>query len=319
MSIDNLQMSAAGIIAHERMYEKIPFKSGGTQTISIKTNNAISHLFLRLKLKDYDTGASVALKTGGFWNLVKKLNIIADGSDYFKSIPGIKIPLNTLIADGKLPPKSETVTPNQTALSGYNTGFVYFAIPRSLRPHDTILKGNNFNSLDLEITWGTSADLGTGFTVEDAEIEIIGSEVLDYKDVAGFYKESTEIIDIESDNDNKIVKLNVDKQYRSIKLLALADGVGNDSILKNIQVKHDSFVFKNIDATMLKLQNENFYGLQSTIAGLYVIEFCPRGYLTDRVIANGFANFHLDLNVVKQGTSCKLIVMPDFAEIGLKA
>lgn len=274
--------------------------------------------FLLVKLEVNHTNSSASFKDG-LLELINNVQIVANGDKVLKAVPSRKLRLNQILGTGIQAKNSIG------AGDGVNVSYEYFVIPFSMfkmgRGYDTILDTSKFKTFDLKVNWGSDASLGTGITVNSAVATVESRNLVGYNrndgETTKFLIETMLTDEIKSDTTSHQISLPVEKLYKGIQLVALKDGVRDDTIINNITVKSGTVVIFEGSSEML--QAENIVQIrpieQSDLKGVYVIEFTKRGKLSDclnTLAGSGFNTLTLELDVTKQGTKSEVIVLSDY-------
>ncbi|NPA52104.1 MAG: hypothetical protein GXO22_04355 [Aquificae bacterium] len=297
----------------ERQLEKVPFVPDGNRSIPMPRNNAYSMLFLTLSVT-YNTSASVNLKPWHFYNLIERLTITANSNLVVKDLPFKALPIKTLFYTGKLPYVNYSTTPSSTGLKATVTAPLFFKLPRMIRPHDALLFAPNLTSLDLSVNWANETAIGTGVTVTDAELKIATEEFVDWdieKNPVSLFKETFRIEDVTGSQTGRLIRLNPETTYRAINLVTFDDNGLRNDIITRTKISIGAVVFKDVEAETLRHKNNNIFGLQDDVDGLYRLDFAPRGYLTDTLKAKNVPNVELYIDQQANGTNPKILILPE--------
>ena len=158
--------------------DKIDYVANSFKSIDLPTNGYITELELRLHV-NVSTGTSVTWKSDALWRLIKQLRIYSTEKDYIRLID-----LRLVKARNILDYAGKIVEPT---LPGANQSNVDLTLPIKLHfgyfPHsnyDTsvIIPAAELKTLKLEVLWGDNTDLGTGVTINSADITITVRQVL---------------------------------------------------------------------------------------------------------------------------------------------
>ncbi len=160
----------------------IAYASGATVALDLPRNRFISSVILRTTAIG-DTAGSVTETENGLAALVPTVRLIANGKDervsaelqdlyrYTKMRSQNTALLNSLLT---------TVSQTDVAL-GEVDAKIDFAPGQDPRTNKldvrALLPAHMFASLRLEVTWGTNASLGTGYTVDSGAMEVAIKEV----------------------------------------------------------------------------------------------------------------------------------------------
>jgi len=291
-----------------RIYKRkegvIAFTPSTQQRLQLSRNYHVNNYLVKLEVTH--TNATAIFKDEGLFSLINGLQLVGNGNENIKQIPGNKIWIDNVIATGKSG-KKNIVTADGTDQVSYVYGIINLSIPNSVRAIDTILNTGVFQSLDLNIDWGSSASLGTGITVTDAKLTVYSNQLVNYKRNDGetikYYEETSLAEEVTATTNEMTINLPIQKLYRSLSVVAMVDGKRSDAVIKGLKLKSGTTVIIDWDAEALRVFNDFNYGIENDedLKGVHVIDFAERGRLSDMLdTINNFNTLELVLDVEKQ-------------------
>lgn len=297
----------------------IRYQASGTQRLELNRNYHVQHYPVRLTIT-HTNAAGAALDAEGMLALINSIQLIADGSNNIKQIPGRKLYFDTIFATGKNPRQSIDVSEGADRVS-YVDLLIPMNLLRTVRPQDTIFNSAIFKSLDLVINWG-SAVQGTGVVVTDAVFTVSSDQLIGYKRNEGetikYFKETSRKETISASTTEFEIDLPTNKLYRGFSLLATVDGARKDDVINAVELKSGTTVIMSWDAQTLKAQNYfNFVNDSNVdLVGLLYIDACERGKISDVIntTQGGFNTLSLVLDVTKGAGVTEVQVGSDFME-----
>lgn len=260
------------------------------------------------------TGATTAY-IEAFWKLLKRVEIIANGNTVIKSLDGAALGRLAQFLHEKLPNYSAVptgVAANQT----FNASLpIDFAMPRSVKPVDTLLNAPLFSSLDLNILWGSKSDLysadGANATINSANIEVESLEETSAEVFGGMvHKVHTLEKEVTASTTKFEIPLTGVTRYRGFLIYADDDGDPSDSIINSIQLKDGANIFRDTDWKNLQDANYSDHKLSAVPTGWAFLDMCPDGMLTQALDSRGMNDLKLIFDVTKQAGTNKIRVYP---------
>ncbi len=282
----------------------ITYEASTQQRLQLSRNYHVQNYLVKLEVTH--TNLTASFKDEGLWALINSIQLVGNGNENIKQMPGNKVYLDNLMASGKSGNKS-IKTADGTGLVSYVYGLINLSMPGTARPHDTILNTGIFQSLDLNIDWGSDASLGTGITVTGAKLTVYSNQLINYKRNPGetikYFEETSLSEEVTASATEMTINLPVQKLYKALAVVATVDGVRSNAVVNGIKLKSGTTVFVEWDAEALRVFNDFNYrvGNNENMNGIYVIDLTERGRLTDML--NTISNFNtleLVLNVTKQ-------------------
>lgn len=282
----------------------VNYEATTQQRLQLSRNYHVQNYLVKLEV-NHDNATAV-FSDEGLFSLINGIQLVGNGNENIKQIPGNKLYLDNLVATSKSG-KSSIQTADGTGKVSYVYGIINLSMPRVSRPHDTILNTGVFQSLDLNVDWGASASLGTGITVNSAKLTVYSNQLIGYKRNAGetikYFEETSLSEEVTASTNEMTINLPIQKLYKSLSVVASVDGKRSNAVVNAIKIKSGTTVMVEWDAEALQTFNDFNYGIQNgeDMAGVYIVDFTERGRLSDLLdTINNFNTLELVLDVTKQ-------------------
>ena len=305
---------------HERRLDNIEFAANGTKTLELPRNNVYRALGIRLT-GTCTTSAVAPVGKLAFtpYRLIKRIEIVANGKDTIKSIPGKFLRILNKHDFGVVPKETDIGIAANTAYAFEGYMILPFAFTRALRPIDGAIDARKLQTLDIRVTWGSVNDFYTtpnNAVLSDVVLEL---KTMEYIGVEGEFKAllnvHTEIQkEVNATTSELQEKLPTEKIYRRFFLLTEVDGIASDAVLNKVKLKSGTMVFKDIDCDLLKGDMKFSSAIESLDTGVYVIELITDGQLTEAINTIGMSSFELIFDVTKQAGINVIHIFPEVAE-----
>ena len=310
-------------------------------TISFSSNNKVSEgisrgmvyreLYLHLTGTLDCVAASntqAATKRGDEWALVKRIDVIANGTDVIKSISGTTLRILNSLMYG-VPPRVSVELGNGTADPGFNSVLVLpFWMPKAVQPMDTALDSRQLSSLNIEITWGDAQDLNAladGF-VTNPTVKLSSLESFNVKGPFSQFRVWEIEKEVTANNSRFQVQLPVGGIYRGVLINTTDDDNDVATVLQNFKLVSGSTVFADVDGFPFREVEQmrsgfhrpfdgtkyldNFIGDANNFEGWYMYDHVTLGLLSESIDTLGFSEFTLECDVVTGSGNTKLRVIP---------
>jgi hypothetical protein len=225
------------------------------------------------------TTAGTAVRAYAPTQLIKRVELIADGKNTIASIPGWALVKNFGREQfGLMTP------PTAAAIAAYAVemfGSLDQALIDGVRPKDSNLRTSGMSLLQLRITTGACVDLFTGapagsMTVFSLDVGTV--ETIELPDAKGqitaplyLQKRSYQDIAIPASNANQQIVLPIGNALRGVVLLSTINGEPSNAVINNIQLASGVDVRVNMPGNMVQR--------------LAAIDFDPLGILTNTTTA----------------------------------
>ena len=254
------------------------------------------------------TAAATAKPDLSPFSLIKLIRVSAGGKQVIKSYTGQDLSIINTIKHSTPSPKTE---PGLTIATHEFEGLLLidFAELKAKVPIDTLFNSAGLEVYFIEITWGDKEDIVT----PDATT-VLSWDVTPYVDIAvieNFGKldvprilnmEYTSEHEVTADYDQFPIKINPGNFYRFLTLISRDAGVRENDIIETITLKSSSEIFVNrMPARVIQLKNKQDYGLESILAGVYVIDLAKFGSNKDLLDARRLSELQFELKT-KKGT-----------------
>lgn len=309
-----------GKIFHERRLDNIEFVAGGTKTLELPRNNVYRALGIRLTGTCTTTAtAPVGKKSQTPYRLIKRIEIVANGKDTIKSIPGMFLRILNKHDFGTNPKETDVGIVASTAYSFEGYMILPFAFTRALRPLDGALDARRLQTLDVRITWGSVDDLYTtpnSAALSNVKLELKTMEYINVpQDFKAFLNKQTQIQkEVVSTTTELQERLPVETVYRRFILYTEVADIASDSVLNKIKLKSGTFVFKDLDANLLKGDMKSLMGLEALETGVYIVELITDGQLTEVINTVGMSSLEFIFDVTKQAGTNVIHIFPEIVE-----
>lgn len=261
-------------------------------------------------------------KRGDEWAVVKRIELVANGTDVLRSIDGNQLWWWNYFFYGRSPEITAILGDGTTANPNFDSVLV---IPvwmlRSVRPLDTALDSRELNSLELRITWGSHVDINsaaTGFATEPL-ITISSLESFNVEGPFSQLRVSKIEKEIVATNDKFQIQLAVGKMYRGFFINTTEDGADVGNVLDKFKLISGTTVFADEQGEVLQQLFPLRNGLndkparrsaENDQAGWYVYDHVTDGFLSESIDTIGFSEMIIEAEVTKPAGTTKMIVYP---------
>lgn len=312
------------------------FVANAKQPVDLTRGNNYRELILRLTSQPTLTaGNNIVAKTlpGDDWGVIKKLELIVNGSNVIFSLPGQALFwLNKFVYQRNpyfVPTLGDGATANPSLDS---TLIIPFWMPRMANPFDTVLYSGEMSAFRLDTTFGTFTDINasaTAFTTnplleigsQESELPILSNgpllppllnRVIQYTQVVSG---ATPAFRFPLDTGNPL--------YRGLLIqvtTTASPAVDTGALFSNVKLVSGSQVFFDMSEPMLAqysrlpstvpfseyksvtsgigYQGSPRVSASSAEAGWYYIDLCADGYSTEAINTVGLSELYLEFNVV---------------------
>jgi len=266
-------------------------------------------------------------EAGDEWNVIQKLEIIANGTDVIKSISGRALRWLNVIWQHCMPSLSATLGAAGANPICKSTLILPFWQSDTIKPLDTALDSSVLSDLQIAVTWGDHTDINanaTAFTT-DPTLTVYSQECFGFDQPPvfsnyRFFEINQAFTAADSD---KQIQLPVGPVYRAFTLITDDAGTEKAGILNNLKLSSGTTIFADVDAKVANTQWTDRLGIsrwnsgaealapissQSSIQGVYHFDLVRDGYLTEGIDTVGFSEFLLRLDLSVVGTPNVLII-----------
>ena len=304
-----------------RKVGQIDFVADSLQSIEIPRKYPIRQIVLDVNGSlVIGTAGSPVLYTGGCGSalkVVKRIELIANGRDTLKSISASALAMKNTFLHSTQPQLTET---GLTAATHPFGGVVVLdvAMPRAVRPEDTLLDTGKLSTLDLRVTFGDGDDMfstnPTAITSTDCDIQVSMKEAIDLTgkdELYSTYKEYyIEAVIAAASTEHQIL-LPVGNRYRGFMIECESDGEMVDTILNSVKFQSGTDVYFTMDADDLAGENAITFDLQDqSRTGYYYVDLCPTGQMVDALDATALSRLEAIVDVNAPGTTDIIRIYP---------
>lgn len=260
-----------------KIFESISALSeNGSVTVDLPRGYDAETYWIRMTGTANVTTGGTAVRALAPTQLIKRVELVADGKNTIASVPGWFLAKN--------PRRAQTAflqPPTAASAAAYSVegNFVLDqAMIDGIRPKDSNLRTAGLQLLQMRFTLGALTDMFTGspagsmtaFKIEVGVVETV--ELPDQKTgemTKPLYllKRSYLDVSLPATNANQQIVLPVGNVLRSVDLLATVNGEPSNAVLNNIQLSSNQDVRVNLPAAMLQRMN--------------AVDFDPVGILTN--------------------------------------
>jgi len=296
----------------------IKYTPSTQQRLQLSRNYHVQNYLVKLTVTH--TNSTAIFADDRLFSLINSIQLVGNGNENIKQIPGNKLYISNLVFTGQ-EALTDIKTADGTGLVSYVYGIINLSLPKTVRPQDTILNTGIFQSLDLNVEWGSSANLGTGITVTSADLTVYSNQLVNYKRNVGetikYFEETSLVEEVTATTTQMTINLPVNKLYKSLNITSVLGNKRVNTIINSIKVKSGTTVIVEWDAQALQDYNIFNYNIHNSgdFTGIYVVDFTERGRLSDvlnTMQGSGFNTLELVLDVTKQTGGTNFVnVYPD--------
>ena|SRR3990167_3063796 len=273
------------------------------------------------KLEVNHTNATAVFKSEGLANLINSIQIVANGNKNIKHVDVKKLMFNQLMHMG-----AHNALNTLNTANGTFTSTLFFTVDFSMRgmsrPADTIENTALYTTFDMLIDWGAAANLGTGITVNSANLTVSSEQLVGYQRNAGERIAHNIELQLTKDVSASAAEFQIDLPtkmiYTGLTILSTVDGIRNSSVITSAKLKSGTTVFAEWDADTLRSDNADKGCIRtpSDIVGLLYLDLVQRGKLSDALdTRTQFNTLELILSVTKQTGVNTITVYSDIIDI----
>lgn len=282
----------------KRRTHQIALTENNVTTLDLPRGYDLESLVLQVTGVANVTTAGAAVRALAPTQLIKRVELIADGKNTIASVPGWSLVKNFGRDHfGLMTP------PTGFAIAAYNVemfGVLDQALIDGIRPKDSNLRTSGMSLLQLRITTGALTDMFTGnpagtmttFSLNVGTVETI--ELTDEKGVVTsplyLQKRSYQDIALPSSNANQQVILPIGNALRGVLLLATINGEPSNAVINNLQLASGVDVRVNMPGSMMQRLNATDYspfGILSNTGLVAASSVLPTGFYFVDLMGNG--------------------------------
>ncbi len=250
----------AGQYRIKRRTHQINLTENGVVTLDMPRGYDYESIFFRVSGAFNVTTAGTAVRALAPSQLVKRVELVADGKNTIASVP-----FWFLNRCAKRAQMGLLTPPTAASIASYNvemSGVLDQALIDGVRPKDSNLRTSGMSLLQLRITTGAGTDMLTGSpagSMTSFVLDVYTVETVELPDDKGqitspiyLQKRAYQDIALPANNANQQVVLPVGNALRGVVILATVNGEPSEAVLNNIQLASGVDVRVNLPALDLK-------------------------------------------------------------------
>lgn len=285
----------AGQYRIKRRISQVPVTENGQVSIDVPRGYDIETLNFRLYgTLNVTTIFSGAVRAESPCQLVKRIELVADGKNTIASIPLVMLNRGNVHRRGQL---GSLTPPSGVAVAAYAieaTGSLDQALMDGIRSKDSNLRTMGMSLLQLRFTFGAVVDAftpGTGAgNLSNVYVDVFTSEMIELPDEKGeltkplyLVKRAYQDVAFVASNANAQVILPVGNILRGVIIRAEGSataGEPSDAVINNIQLASGVDVRYNLPYLDARAQNKMDYGVTTLPTGIVVVDLMAEGGYT---------------------------------------
>ena len=307
----------------ERDQPTVEYDPGRTKTVSLPREHWYEYLDLVLEADVTVDAANASKDRHGILDLIENVSVEYNGNRTPKSQSFAMSHFVDYYEYGSRPmlePIDYSTDGSQTAVA---QSFVQFLLePGNLA---TPLPSFLFSTYDLKIKWADETAIGSGVTVDNAEVKITSRErkrdsingesrVLENLMV---FKEREQTQPVHSSGDT-VVELPRGNVYHSYPVLSYDDGSPSDGLVEEIEVVENGVdTHKSVAWDMQQYDDYQSYAIDEPVTGLAFPGYAKGADIADAVDTRGMDSYELILDTAaptgdaEVRTVTRELIMPD--------
>lgn len=259
-----------------RDQEAVSFVSGSTTSAKLQRNYNYSHLWFELKVQ-YKAKSTSKFKYLHFANMILSLIITGNGNKDIKNLIFPQLVYQTyLLCKGRLPFQPPKVGTSSDDDSG-GTLFDYtmrVCVPFSsllmMKPSDTGLRSEQYQTLDYKVNWASASEVGTDIEILSAQLRPVSWEKIETTEKGETISnlqliQTVQTKQISASASGILIDLPPNKWYQSIMFDCINGDKSNKGAvvgaIKNIKFLNGVDVVTQVSFDSLQAQNEMRYDL----------------------------------------------------------
>lgn len=318
-------------VSYKKLRE-VPFSANSQKEESLDRGLIYRELYLELSATPTIAGAAnvaANIKKGGLWGVIKRLDIVANGSQIIKSFSGTELWWLNYFWYGVAPQVEPGLLDTGTANPVLKSHLIIpFWMPRLRKPFDTAFNTRTLSDLKIVVQWGTYTDINSAASAWTTEpilkVSNLDSHGIDITNTLWKNIRINQIIT--ASNSNHQIQLPVGDVYRSFYINTTDNGNDDGTILNNIKLKSGNTVMVDITGKMLQeitrlrqsvkrefsgsAYTKLMPGNANSYAGHYYLDLVTDGSLTEAIDTLGLNQLNLELDVTKSSNTTELIIVP---------
>lgn len=264
------------MVMNKRYLGSLTYSANGKSTLEIPKDSFQKKLTLRIR-GQCDSGTVVTKSENNPTELIKRIEVVANGKDTIKSLSFTNSWLIDKYQSGTAPERVQTPASVSQADQPFSaTTYVDFDLDRD--ELDTLLPSQELNSLQLVITWGQATDIdsGTGFNIDwtylDVTLEEEGNpEELNSEDM-GVLKEF-EITQDVSASGVQTIKLPLGNVYQKLFVKVVDNGSQSNTLCTDFEVVLNGLqTVRKERFDVAQAEDKTEYGLESIDNGVVMVD-----------------------------------------------
>lgn len=318
-----------------RRQQPVTYTGSGNKQI-IQLNKSLLYRMIYLRLTGATTviaGSNTAALTmlGDEWGVIKKVELIANGSDVLFSCSGNDLWWMNRYFFDSFPRVTPAIGDGATANPAFDsTLLIPFWSPRATKPFDSAFFSGEVTDFRLEITWGNYTDINSAATAwttqPNVEVGSNESQLDANTPLPPVLRRLIKYVQQPAGANGAFrVPLDIGPMYRGF-LINTTNTAGTSEShgqFTNVKLVSGSTVYVDISESMLKQAQDMFYGLpfgiEKTTAGIayqttpristssdllswYCLDLVNDGYLTEAINTANLSELYLEFNVASACT-----------------
>lgn len=297
------------------------FSAGQEVRQEISRGGLVREIYLRLTQQPTVAGAAntaAAVQRGNGWGVIRRLEIVLNGSDTILSLPGYALPVLAGLQMRRFPALTATLGDGATANPSLDDSLVIpFLQPFAAKPLDTLLDLRRVRLAEVRVLWGTHLNVSSGATAYTTAPSL---EVSTYKSIPTpaeipdnqiftEWRRYLQEVTAPAVTVNQRIDLSTGYVYRGCIIETENNGTQSGAILNELRVKSGATVFQDMRAVTMREIYRTRYGIsdigasagysrgQNNLDGWYVWDQITEGRLAEAIDTQPFSEFFLEANV----------------------
>lgn len=259
----------------------VPYRANNPETLDLSRGTLCREMLLRLTMQPTATAgqnAAANVQWGGPWGVIRRLEIVLNGSDSILNLTGADLSRLAWHQLGIAPDVPDTLGDGATANPALDVSLIVpFWMPRAAKPMDTVLDTRRLASYSIRVTWGTFTDVISAATAWTAEPVLTVQQLRSSGEIAADarfteWRRFAIVQDATVTNPQLRVQLPTGFVYRGFAVNLYDTSLPGDSAtpanLKRIRVKSGSTTFADLSAQALQAWYRQRYGIPFDAAAI---------------------------------------------------
>lgn len=293
----------------QRKLDRIEYTANSIQTLDIPREHWDKKILLQLVGQCETESATPTKSPYNPFEIIKRIEIIANGSQTIKSYSGKMLYLQNVFEHGCIPSRIQSPSLASQEDKAFG-GALMLYLDKDKDYIETLLPTHVLSSLQLKITWGTEIDIQTdvtdGLTIDNLYIYPLVTEELNKGQSTskiGVLKETELVKNLEASGWVE-VDMPVGNVYNQIALLTRNNSLPSNTIISDYEIIKDGLeVIRSLRFDQSRSEDLIDYALESTNqpTGYTVVDFDLGG--SAPINTKGWSSLKLRLNVSTTPTS----------------